>query len=124
MRQYYLPKREEASPTFVSRLILKSNTRSIPIIGLITAESLSLMGNQIAVVAIPILVLQFTNFPSVTGIASAANIVPIILAAILGGRAIDRFGAWKMSVSADLLSFFLFSPCRWHSSILMKLLHS
>ncbi len=41
----------------------------------------------------------------VAGIAGAGNIVPIILAAILGGRAIDRFGAWNMSVAADLLSF-------------------
>ena len=56
--------------------------------------------------AIPILVLQFTNSPMVTGIARAGNIVPIVLAAILGGRAIDRFGAWNSSVSADLLSLF------------------
>lgn len=85
---------------------MKFNIRSMPIIGLITAESLSLMGNQIAAVAIPILVLRFTNSPIVTGIASAANIAPIILAAILGGRAIDRFGAWNISVAADVLSFF------------------
>jgi MFS family permease len=68
------------------------------------AEFLSLLGNQIAAVAIPILVLQFTHSPLITGIAAAGNIVPIILAAIVGGRAIDRFGAWKMSVAADLLS--------------------
>ncbi len=84
---------------------MESNIRSTPIIGLITAESLSLLGNQIAIVAIPILVLQFTHSPLATGIASAGNIVPIILAAILGGRAIDRFGAWNISVAADLLSF-------------------
>ena len=82
------------------------NARSIPIFGLITAESLSLLGNQIVVVAIPILVLQFINSPLITGIASAGNIAPIILAAIVGGRAIDRFGAWNISVFADLLSFF------------------
>jgi MFS family permease len=85
---------------------MESNTRSLPIIGLITAESLSLLGNQIVAVTIPILVLQFTDSPLLTGIAGAGNIVPIILAAILGGRAIDRFGAWNISVSADLLSFF------------------
>lgn len=83
---------------------MKSDIRSTPIIGLITAEFLSLLGNQVAAVAIPILVLQFTNSPLVTSIASAGNIVPMILAAILGGRAIDRFGAWNVSVSADLLS--------------------
>lgn len=85
---------------------MESHIRSTPVIGLIAAESLSLLGNQVAAVAIPILVLQFTHSPLVTGIASAGNIVPIILAAIVGGRAIDRFGAWNISVSADLLSFF------------------
>ncbi|MBW4512755.1 MAG: MFS transporter [Scytonematopsis contorta HA4267-MV1] len=78
----------------------------MPIIGLIAAESLSLLGNQIAAVAIPILVLQYTNSPLVAGIASVGNIIPIILAAILGGRAIDRFGAWNTSIAADILSFF------------------
>lgn len=79
--------------------------RSLPILGLIAAESLSLFGNQIAAVAIPLLVLQFTNSPLMTGIASAGNIIPILLAAILGGRAIDRLGAWNISVVADFLSF-------------------
>jgi MFS family permease len=78
----------------------------MPIICLIIAESLSLLGNQIAAVAIPVLVLQFTHSPLVVGIASAGNIIPIVLAAIFGGRAIDRFGAWNISVSADILSFF------------------
>jgi MFS family permease len=78
----------------------------MPIICLIIAESLSLLGNQIAAVAIPILVLQFTHSPLIVGIASAGNIIPIVLAAIFGGRAIDRFGAWNISVCADILSFF------------------
>jgi MFS family permease len=84
---------------------MKFNIRSTSIIGLIAAESLSLLGNQIAAVAIPILVLQFTNSPSIAGIASAGNAIPIVLAAILGGRAINKFGAWNISVTADLLSF-------------------
>ena len=84
---------------------MESGIRSTPITGLIIAEFLSLLGNQVAAVAIPILVLQFTHSPLLTGIASAASVVPIILAALLGGRAIDRFGAWNISVFADLLSF-------------------
>jgi MFS family permease len=72
--------------------------------GLVSAEFLSLLGNQVAAVAIPILILQYTQSPMVTGIASAANILPIVLAGFFGGRAIDRFGAWRLSVIADLLS--------------------
>ncbi|BAZ16446.1 hypothetical protein NIES4071_83230 [Calothrix sp. NIES-4071] len=85
---------------------MKSNIRLIPIISLIVAESLSLLGNQIAAVAIPILVLQYTDSPLIAGIASTGNVVPIVLAAIFGGRTIDKFGAWHISVLADILSFF------------------
>ncbi|MFH7029505.1 MAG: MFS transporter [Heteroscytonema crispum UTEX LB 1556] len=85
---------------------MESNLRSLPIICLIIAESLSLLGNQIAAVAIPVLVLQFTHSALIVGIASAGNIIPIVLAAIFGGRAIDRFGASNISVCADILSFF------------------
>jgi MFS family permease len=78
---------------------------TIPIAGLVSAEFLSLLGNQIAAVAIPILVLQYTHSPMVTAIASAANVIPVVIAAFFGGRAIDRLGAWPVSVFADLLSF-------------------
>jgi MFS family permease len=84
---------------------MDSEPRATPLIGFIAAESLSLLGNQIAAVAIPLLILQFTQSPLTTGIASAANVLPVFLAAVVGGRAIDRFGAWTMSLAADLLSF-------------------
>jgi MFS family permease len=77
---------------------------TIPIAGLVSAEFLSLLGNQVAAVAIPILVLQYTHSPVVTGIAGAGNLIPIVIAAFFGGRAIDRIGAWPVSVIADLLS--------------------
>ncbi|PSB19450.1 MFS transporter [Phormidesmis priestleyi ULC007] len=79
-------------------------TSTIPLFGLISAEFLSLLGNQIAAIAIPILILQQTQSPLMTGIASAANIIPILMAAFVGGRAIDRLGAWSVSIIADLLS--------------------
>ncbi|NJM70211.1 MAG: MFS transporter [Scytonema sp. RU_4_4] len=65
---------------------------------------LSQVGNQIAAVAIPILVLQFTHSAIATGIAGAGNIIPIVLAVFVGGKAIDQFGAWRVSVAADVLS--------------------
>ncbi|MBD2448929.1 MFS transporter [Nostoc sp. FACHB-152] len=80
--------------------------RSLPLICLICAEFLSQVGNQIAAVAIPILVLQFTHSAIATGIAGAGNIIPIVLAVFVGGKVIDRFGAWRVSVVADLFSCF------------------
>ena len=78
--------------------------RLLPLIFLIGAEFLSQVGNQIAAVAIPILVLQFTHSAIATSIAGAGNILPIVLAAFVGGKAIDQFGAWRVSVAADCLS--------------------
>jgi MFS family permease len=77
---------------------------ALPLICLICAEFLSQVGNQVAAVAIPILVLEYTNSAIATGIAGAANIAPIVLAAFVGGKAIDYFGAWRVSVVADLCS--------------------
>lgn len=78
--------------------------QSLPLICLIAAEFLSQVGNQIAAVAIPILVLQFTHSAIATGIAGAGGIIPIVLAAFVGGTLIDQFGAWRVSVTADILS--------------------
>ena len=76
-----------------------------PITGLISAEFLSLLGNQIAAIAIPILVLQQSQSTIITGLAVLVNNFPYVIAALIGGRAIDRFGAWQVSVLGDLLSF-------------------
>jgi MFS family permease len=84
---------------------LKFDVRLLPLVGLISAEFLSMLGNQVAAVAIPILVLQYTNSAMTAGIAGIGNVLPIVLAAFVGGRAIDRFGAWRLSLFADVLSF-------------------
>ncbi|MFY9607277.1 MAG: MFS transporter [Blastocatellia bacterium] len=83
---------------------MSARCATIPIAGLVSAEFLSLLGNQVAAVAIPILVLQYTQSPMVTAIAGAGSVLPIVIAALIGGKAIDRFGAWLLSVVSDLLS--------------------
>jgi MFS family permease len=85
-------------------MMISVTLRSLPLICLITAEFLSQVGNQIAAVAIPILVLQFTHSAIATGIAGAGNMIPIVLSAFVGGKAIDQFGAWQVSITADILS--------------------
>jgi MFS family permease len=78
--------------------------RSIPLFCSIGAEFISHLGNQIAAVTIPILVLQYTHSAIATGIAAAGNILPIVLAAFVGGKTIERFGARRVSIVADGLS--------------------
>lgn len=76
----------------------------LPALGFVAAETVSLLGNQLATVAIPVLVLTKTGSPVAVGVASAATILPIVLAALVGGRLIDSLGAWRMSVVSDILS--------------------
>lgn len=78
---------------------------TIPLAGLICAEFLSLLGNQIAAIAIPLFVLQQYHSTLATGIAIIGSNLSFIIAAFIGGKAIDSFGAWKMSFLADILSF-------------------
>ncbi len=77
----------------------------IPLAGLVSADSLSLLGNQVAAVALPVLILQYTGSALASGIAVAVATLPVILAAFIGGRAIDRIGAWNVSLMSDGLSF-------------------
>ena len=86
------------------KMIIKQS--STPLKGLVIAEFLSLLGNQIAAIAIPLLVLKYTNSTLTTSIAVAANTVTYVIAAFVGGSAIDRFGARNVSIVADLLSCF------------------
>lgn len=79
-------------------------TSTLPITGLISAEFLSLIGNQVAAIALPALVYQYTHSTLITGIAVAGNTIPFVIAAFIGGKAIDKFGAWPVGVVADLLS--------------------
>jgi MFS family permease len=80
-------------------------TSAIPILGLVVAEFVSLLGNQIAAVAIPLLVLEFTQSPLAAGFAGAGSVLPILFAAVIGGKVIDKFGAVWASILADLMSF-------------------
>ena len=61
-------------------------------------------GNAISLVAIPWFVLQTTGSPTKTGITGAMNFLPIVLASFFGGAFVDRLGARRASIVADLAS--------------------
>ena len=60
---------------------LQISPKALPLICLIGAEFLSQLENQIAAIAIPILVLQFTHSVIATGIAGADGSLLAIIAA-------------------------------------------
>lgn len=76
----------------------------VPLIALLTANAISMVGNVLVMVAIPWFVLQTTESAAKTGITAVFTIVPTILSTFFGGPLIDRLGYKRVSIIADLAS--------------------
>jgi MFS family permease len=80
-------------------------TRShLPLISLLAANAISMVGNVIAMVAIPWFVLETSGSAARTGLVGFFTILPVVLAGLLGGALIDRLGYRRTSILADLAS--------------------
>ncbi|MCI0395226.1 MAG: MFS transporter [Chloroflexi bacterium] len=80
----------------------KSGSRAIYL--LFTANTISLIGNQLTLVAIPWFVLETTASAAQTGLTAFFHILPIVIAGFLGGTVVDRLGYKRMSIVADIAS--------------------
>lgn len=69
-----------------------------------SAEAFSLFGNAAVQVALPWLVLQRTGDPAAAAAVAAATAIAQIVATVAVGQLIDRFGARRMAVLADVCS--------------------
>jgi len=76
----------------------------LPLLSLLTANAISMVGNVFATIAIPWFVLQTTGSATQTGITGFFTILPVVLAGFLGGTLIDRLGYRRTSIIADLAS--------------------
>jgi MFS family permease len=65
---------------------------------------LSLLGNGIAAVALPLIVLQTTGSPLGSATLALATAVPAVLVGLLGGAVIDRINRRTASVVSDVIS--------------------
>jgi MFS family permease len=65
---------------------------------------LSLLGNSIAAIALPLIILQTTGSVLGAGTVAAATAVPAVLAGLLMGVVIDRFNRLTSSVATDAVS--------------------
>ncbi|GAA2389028.1 putative drug antiporter protein precursor [Catellatospora methionotrophica] len=74
------------------------------LVGVLVAEAISQVGTKMTFVALPWLVLVETGSPTMMGLVAAAEMVPYVAAGVLGAPWIDRLGAWRVTVDADLLS--------------------
>lgn len=73
-----------------------------PLLALLAAQTVSLLGSQLTVVALPWFVLQTTGSATKTGLTGVAAAVPVALAALFGGQLVDRLGPRRVSITADL----------------------
>jgi len=78
-----------------------------PLLGLLTANAISIAGNVLTLLAIPWFVLQTTHSATRTGITAAAETLPIVLGAAFGGPLADRVGLRLTSIGSDLASALL-----------------
>ncbi|WP_410657727.1 MFS transporter [Amycolatopsis sp. lyj-112] len=76
----------------------------LPLRALVAASGISSAGVTMTLIAIPWFVLQSTGSGTKTGLVTAAEVLGLMLAAMLGGPIVDRVGTRRASVGADLLT--------------------
>src|SRR5512134_3319843 len=83
---------------------MQTPKNSLPIIFLLTANAISLVGNMLSAIAIPWFVLQTTGSATQTGITGFFTVLPVVLAGLFGGTLVDRLGYKRTSIIADIAS--------------------
>lgn len=75
-----------------------------PLVALLTANAISLAGNQITTLAIPWYVLATGGSAAEVGLVGFFTILPAVIAGFFGGGIVDRFGRKRISIISDLAS--------------------
>lgn len=77
--------------------------RRVPLTGLLAAHAVSLTGNMITFIALPLYVLDTTGSASLTGVAAFFAVLPVVVGGALGGVFVDRAGYRRTSIVTDLI---------------------
>ena len=75
-----------------------------PLVGLLAGHAVSMTGNVMTIIALPLYVLAETGSATATGLTGFFATLPIVLGGVLGGVLVDRVGHRRASVVADLVS--------------------
>ncbi len=81
-----------------------SPARRAPLLALLSANTISLVGSTLTMIALPWFVLQTTGSAAKTGLAGFFLFLPAFIAGIFGGTLVDRFGYKRVSIAADIIS--------------------
>jgi len=75
-----------------------------PLTGLLVGHAVSMTGNMMTIIALPLYVLMETGSAAATGITGFFATLPIVVGGVLGGVVVDRIGYRRASVLADVVS--------------------
>ena len=75
-----------------------------PLAGLLVGHAVSMTGNMLTIIALPLHVLAQTGSAAATGITGFFATLPIVLGGVFGGVLVDRVGYRRASIVADLVS--------------------
>lgn len=98
---------ERGHGVYFDRLSTASTRSTRGLLALITllgGHGLSLLGNVITVIVVPLYVLHDTGSVLATGVAGVFATVPVIVGGALGGVLVDRIGFRTAAIVADLAS--------------------
>ncbi|MFF4689930.1 MFS transporter [Streptomyces sp. NPDC001307] len=73
-----------------------------PLTAVLAANLVSISGNCLTSMGVPWLVLQSTGSAARAGIVAFCTLLPVVLAALVGGPVIDRIGRRRVAVMSDL----------------------
>lgn len=81
-----------------------ATTSARPLVALLTASGVSLVGTRLSVIALPLFVLVTTGSATKTGLVAFVEMTPLVIAQALAGPITDRVGPRRVSVVSDLVS--------------------
>ncbi|MFF2011085.1 MFS transporter [Streptomyces sp. NPDC058195] len=75
----------------------------VPLIAVLTANSISTAGTSLTAIGVPWFVLETTGSAGRAGVVAFCATLPIVVSALIGGPVIDRIGRRRVSVGSDLV---------------------
>ncbi|GAB3591469.1 MFS transporter [Angustibacter peucedani] len=78
-----------------------------PVVALLGAFGISLVGTRLSMIALPLFVLETTGSATRTGLVAMAEMGPYVIAQALAGPVTDKVGARRVSIVSDVLSVVL-----------------
>ena len=94
--------------TGAARLGPVGGTRRWPPRVFLAGQAVSLLGDGVAVLAIPLLVLDLTRSPLISGISAASVTIGYLFVGLPAGVLIDRLDPWRVLIAMDAARAVLF----------------